>query len=709
MRKVQPSQKSRFVVLRLGRSRWTSVLPEIMAPSIGRGRNYTRPEILPGGEDVKDLYHQSYESVCVMFASIPDFKEFYTESDVNKEGLECLRLLNEIIADFDEHPRHPVLGCLATTNSGVLRPGVLLPVFGPRDFSPRCFWVVFGLFDSRMDPLMETKRPATLSAFSYVPPRRTEPKELSYFNRESQAPEVSTYDQIFNQEQGFDVRLRRDDRKHWRGRGLNINQEELLTCCEEGKGEIKDGLEVMLSVPKKANDAMHLSMLEESEGSAPFVSSESGEATLRIVGVASEDDGVYTCVATNELGSAACSASLRVLAVSADGVRITWKENFEAHYSEVVELGRGRFSVVKRCEHRGSRRAVAVKQVKKKLMRRERVSEELRLMRRLQHRNIAALLDAYETHTCYALVLEMAEQGRLLDYIVSWGNLTEEKVAGYLRDVLEALQYLHSCRIAHLDVKPENLLVSLGPGGLPVVRLCDFGDAVQLGGAPHVHALLGSPEFAPPELVLGAPAALTSDLWALGVVAYVLLSGASPFLDESPEETCLNIVRLDFSFPPELFGGVSGGARGFVSLLLRADPGRRPPARLCLQEPWLQGGGPEGVGGALLGGLEKPDRRQARRGGGGAHTGPPPDPLTRTPTDPHRTSGGKQTNADLILFHQDPYGTPKDPFRTREAPFRTREVPFSPARLHKTPMGLQKTPIGLEKPPVVLQDSRNRL
>ncbi|KAM9737316.1 cilia- and flagella-associated protein 90 [Menidia menidia] len=78
-----------------------------------------------------------------------------------------------------------------------------------------------------MDPLMETKRPATLSAFSYVPPRRTEPKELSYFNRESQAPEVSTYDQIFNQEQGFDVRLRRDDRKHWRGRGLNINQEEV--------------------------------------------------------------------------------------------------------------------------------------------------------------------------------------------------------------------------------------------------------------------------------------------------------------------------------------------------------------------------------------------------------------------------------------------------------------------------------------------------
>uniref|UniRef100_A0A087X8S4 Uncharacterized protein n=1 Tax=Poecilia formosa TaxID=48698 RepID=A0A087X8S4_POEFO len=316
--------------------------------------------------------------------------------------------------------------------------------------------------------------------------------------------------------------------------------------------------------------------------------SDAGEATLRIIGAASEDDGVYTCVATNELGSVTSSASLRVLAVSTDGLRVSWKDNFESQYTEVAELGRGRFSVVKRCDHRGSKRTVAVKHINKKLMKRDQVTQELNLLQRLQHPHIVSLVDTFETSSSYAIVLEMADQGRLLDYIVSWGNLTEEKVASYLRSVLEALHYLHNCRIVHLDGKPENLLVAHNASAQPVVKLTDFGDAVQLNSAHYVHPLLGSPEFASPELVLGEPVSLTSDLWSLGVVTYVLLSGASPFLDESAEETCLNICRLDFSFPRDYFHGVSQAARDFVRLLLRTDPGRRPPAGLCLQEPWLQ-------------------------------------------------------------------------------------------------------------------------
>ncbi|TMS18410.1 Triple functional domain protein [Larimichthys crocea] len=287
--------------------------------------------------------------------------------------------------------------------------------------------------------------------------------------------------------------------------------------------------------------------------------SDTGEATLRILGVASEDDGVYTCVATKRARQP----------VSTDGIRVSWKDNFESHYTEVVELGRGRFSVVKRCDQRGTKRTVAVKHVNKKLMRRDRVTQELNLLQRLQHPHIVSLIDTYETPSSYALVLEMADQGRLLDYIISWGNLTEEKVACYLRDVLEALQYLHNCRIVHLDVKPENLLVVHSSSGQPTVKLTDFGDAVQLNSAHYSHPLLGSPEFASPELVLGEPVSLTSDLWSLGVVTYVLLSGASPFLDESAEETCLNICRLDFSFPRDYFQGVSQAARDFICLLLR--------------------------------------------------------------------------------------------------------------------------------------------
>uniref|UniRef100_A0A3Q2THB4 Protein kinase domain-containing protein n=1 Tax=Fundulus heteroclitus TaxID=8078 RepID=A0A3Q2THB4_FUNHE len=261
---------------------------------------------------------------------------------------------------------------------------------------------------------------------------------------------------------------------------------------------------------------------------------------------------------------------------------------------------RGRFSVVKRCDHLCNKRmTVAVKHVNKKLMKRDQVTQELNLLQRLQHPHIVRLVDKFETSSSYAIVLEIhlswltvifhfrADQGRLLDYIVSWGNLTEEKVASYLRSVLEALHYLHNCRIVHLDVKPENLLVAQNASGQPVVKLTDFGDAVQLNSAHYVHPLLGSPEFASPELVLGEPVSLASDLWSLGVVTYVLLSGASPFLDESAEETCLNICRLDFSFPDDYFHGVSQAAKDFVRQLLRTEPHKRRSRRACIASSCL--------------------------------------------------------------------------------------------------------------------------
>ncbi|XP_029695080.1 triple functional domain protein isoform X4 [Takifugu rubripes] len=319
--------------------------------------------------------------------------------------------------------------------------------------------------------------------------------------------------------------------------------------------------------------------------------SETEEATLRIVMVSVEDSGVYTCVATNVAGSVTSSANLTVSA-SHDGNSEIWKSSFEFNYTEITELGRGRFSVTKRCDQRGSKRTVAAKYVSKKLLRREQVLQEIRLLQTLDHPNLVKLLDTYEMANSYVLVLEMADQGRFLDYVVSWGNLTEEKVALYLREILEALHYLHGWRIAHLDLKPENIVVEHA-SSQPVIKLTDFGDAVQLNPASsYIHPLLGSPEFSAPELVLGQPSSLTSDIWSLGVVTYIVLSGASPFLDESLEETCLNICRLDFSFPEDYFQGVSLAAKDFVCLLLQSEPERRPTALACLQEQWLQ---PRGV------------------------------------------------------------------------------------------------------------------
>lgn len=129
---------------------------------------------------------------------------------------------------------------------------------------------------------------------------------------------------------------------------------------------------------------------------------------------------------------------------------------------------------------------------------------------------------------------------------------------------------------------------------MPSIKLVDFGDAVQLSAhRRYIHLLLGNPEFAAPELIRGAPVSVATDMWSLGVLAYVMLSGVSPFLDESPEETCINICRLDFCFPDEYFCNVSQVARDFVSSLLQQDPRKRPSATSCLQHLWVGRGGGE--------------------------------------------------------------------------------------------------------------------
>ncbi|XP_049451026.1 kalirin isoform X2 [Epinephelus fuscoguttatus] len=277
-----------------------------------------------------------------------------------------------------------------------------------------------------------------------------------------------------------------------------------------------------------------------------------------------------------------------------DGTGIQWKENFESTFTEISEIGRGRFSVVRKCLNKSTKKEVAVKFVSKKMQKKEQVAHEADVLRHVQHHQLVALLDTYESPTSLMLILELLEDGRLLDYLVAHDELMEEKVAFFIRETLEAVQHLHTCRVAHLDLKPENIMVDLH-SPTPGIKLIDLGDAVQLSAhRRYVHLLLGNPEFAAPELIRGTPVSVATDVWSVGVLAYVMLSGVSPFLDESPEETCVNICRLDFCFPDEYFSDVSQAARDFVSSVLQQDPRKRPSATSCLQHPWVGRGGAHG-------------------------------------------------------------------------------------------------------------------
>uniref|UniRef100_A0A8C2PWH6 non-specific serine/threonine protein kinase n=1 Tax=Cyprinus carpio TaxID=7962 RepID=A0A8C2PWH6_CYPCA len=319
----------------------------------------------------------------------------------------------------------------------------------------------------------------------------------------------------------------------------------------------------------------------------PDQSLESGDIVLKICNLMPQDTGIYTCVAVNDHGTASSSASIKVQGKRNRGIKMgIWKDNFESTFTELCEIGRGRFSVVRKCLSKASKKEVAVKFVNKKMQKKEQVAHEADILRHVQHPQLVVLIDTYESPKAYMLVLELVEDGRLLDYLVAHDELMEEKVAFFIKDTLEALQHLHTCRVAHLDLKPENLLVDLHVP-VPCVKLSDLGDAVQVSGHRYVHLLLGNPEFAAPELIQGTPVSLSTDVWSVGVLAYVMLSGVSPFLDESLEETCVNICRLDFCFPEEYFSGVSQAAKDFIVSTLNQDPRKRLSSATCVQHPWV--------------------------------------------------------------------------------------------------------------------------
>ena len=254
-----------------------------------------------------------------------------------------------------------------------------------------------------------------------------------------------------------------------------------------------------------------------------------------------------------------------------------------------IILGTGNFGTVRECTHRSTSKKYAVKTINKSMVSNQHIKREVELLQSIDHPNITKMIDCFEDEVYVHIITEMYTGGELYDTIIDnitdYGCLSEEYAAVVIKSILESVQYLHNKDIVHRDIKPENLLLSTDDDKA-IIKLIDFGLS-----RPHKNGYMtrevGSPYYMSP-CILQGKYDKSCDLWAVGVVTYILLSGYPPFNGDNDNEVKAAILKCDLVFEHNIWGHLSEISRNFVLRLLCMDDKRRiVTANEALQHPWL--------------------------------------------------------------------------------------------------------------------------
>ena len=209
---------------------------------------------------------------------------------------------------------------------------------------------------------------------------------------------------------------------------------------------------------------------------------------------------------------------------------------------------------------------------------------EFEMMNVLHHPRLIRLVEVYDSKDQMTLISELATGGELLDVITSEKYITEIEIARIIQQVLEGIEYMHAKSIGHLSLTPCDILFTR-PGGSEI-KICDFSLSKRIVGVVKMEH--GQPEYVAPEIVNGEGATFASDMWSIGIITYLILSGVSPFRGQNDRETLQRIQMGDIDFDFELWQNISREAKHFVANLLVYKPEERMSVRQALAHPWLQ-------------------------------------------------------------------------------------------------------------------------
>nr|XP_061799785.1 striated muscle preferentially expressed protein kinase-like [Nerophis lumbriciformis] len=328
-----------------------------------------------------------------------------------------------------------------------------------------------------------------------------------------------------------------------------------------------------------------------SEGSHYTFVYDDNECSLVVLNACPEDSGVYTCTARNLAGSVSCKAELTVHEALSKEEPMEDEETIlrkmrrlTDHYDIHKEVRRGAFAYVKLVINKVDKMEYAAKFISTRAKKKASALRELSVLSKLDHERVVFFHDAFEKRNAVIIVTELCHE-EILDRFTRKSTLMESDVRLCVRQLLEGIDYLHHVNILHLDIKPDNIL--LADAHNDQLRICDFGNAVEITPDEAQYCKYGTPEFVAPEIVNQTPVSKATDIWPVGVIAYLCLTGVSPFAGENDRQSVLNIRNYNVAFEETMFANLSREAKGFIIKLLVADR-LRPDTQECLRHPWFK-------------------------------------------------------------------------------------------------------------------------